>query len=510
MQLKIDMSLKNNYYLSSFVWSTLAKVLNALWGFLSIPLLLGVYGKADYGILSLATACNGYMHLLDLGMNTGAVRFFSQWKVEGKLALIYKVARTNITFYLLISLINILGLVGLAIWGESLFSITSQQFYQLRTCLIILAIFSAFTWGATTFNQLLIANKNMVFIMQMQCLQILLKTLLIVLVLFVDISLNLYFFIFSLILALLVFPYALKCKKDNLINKLSPAFYWKDFNVVVRFSLSIFALSLFQVTATQSRPIILSIFVDNGASVVADFRIIEVIPTFIITLGGTFSAIFLPKASEMVAHKESDSIKVFAYKWTLLTSVLANILCVPFILCAKDVLSAYVGPDYSNLSIWLILWCFTVLIQIHTTPGNSLILAYGKTKLLVITTAISCCISIVLNALLCKYFNVGSAVIGYFIYVIIVIGLYYTSYYKSLIGLNRKRMILCFMKPTLVSLLLLGTIYIIPFNIEDISIVMNERVNYIIICVVKTLLWLIPYITILFLLKILDLKMLKT
>lgn len=70
------MGLRNNYYFSSFFWSTFQKIINAIVGFISVPLLLGYYGKAEYGILGIATACNGYMHLLDLGMNTGAVKFF--------------------------------------------------------------------------------------------------------------------------------------------------------------------------------------------------------------------------------------------------------------------------------------------------------------------------------------------------------------------------------------------------------------------------------------------------
>ena len=72
MNLKSD----NKYFLSSFFWSTFSKVLNALFGFVSVPLLLGYFGKAEYGLLSIATACNGYMHLMDLGMNTGAIKFF--------------------------------------------------------------------------------------------------------------------------------------------------------------------------------------------------------------------------------------------------------------------------------------------------------------------------------------------------------------------------------------------------------------------------------------------------
>ena len=132
---------KSNYYISSFFWCTLAKILNAVLGFISVPLLLGYYGQIEYGILAIATACNGYMHLLDLGMNTGAIKFFSQWKTEGKQTLIYKVARTNITFYFIIACINSLILILLAVFGENIFSVAHEQFIQLRICLFIIAFF---------------------------------------------------------------------------------------------------------------------------------------------------------------------------------------------------------------------------------------------------------------------------------------------------------------------------------------------------------------------------------
>lgn len=499
------MNSNNSYYLSSFFWSTLSKILNAILGFISVPLLLGYYGKADYGILSIATACNGYMHLLDLGMNVGAVKFFSQWKAANKIDLLQKVAHTNITFYVIIAIINALGLIALGLYGEHLFSITHEQFLQLRICLFILAIFSIFCWVTTAFNQLLIADKQIGYTMKMQCAQIILKTLLIFIVLWYNISLSIYFFFLTLIIALLVVPYSIKCLKDKLIDNLRLGFYWKEFKIVLIFSLSIFALSLFQTTATQSRPIILSIFSTNGANVVAEYRILEVIPIFIIMIGGTFSSIFLPKTSEMVSRNEKHEIQEFAYKWTTLTSILANILCIPFIYSAKEVLTAYVGNEYSNLSIWLILWCITALIQIHTTPGNSLVLAYGKTKLLVITSAISCFISIIINASLCQIYGVGSAVIGYFIYVSIVIGLYYLIYYKKLMNLDRKKMTLCFLKPTILSVLILFGVSFI--HIEEINIIpSNERLNMIAICILKTCIWFIPYLIILHIFKIINIK----
>ena len=150
------------------LWSTFSKVLNAVLGFVSVPLLIGYFGKADYGLLSIATACNGYMHLMDLGMNTGAVKFFSQWEAEGKRDLIRRVSATNATFYIIISLINILGLLLLAIFGEPLFSVTHEQFQTLRVCFLILAFFSTMSWLTTVYTQLLTAYKKIDFTMKVQ------------------------------------------------------------------------------------------------------------------------------------------------------------------------------------------------------------------------------------------------------------------------------------------------------------------------------------------------------
>lgn len=498
---------QSNYYISSFFWSTLAKVLNAILSFITIPLLLGFYGKAQYGILSIATACNAYMHVLDLGMNTGAVKFFSQWKVEGKQNLINNVARTNITFYIIISLINALGLLALAIWGESLFAVTHKQFIQLRICLCILALFSVFNWVSTVFNQLLVADKQIGFTMKIQCLQVISKMILVFIVLWFHMSLTIYFFLLTMIVALLVVPYAIRSRQCALINSLLPRMNWNDFRIVLIFSISIFALSIIQVTATQSRPILLSIFANDGANSVADFRIIEVIPAFIIMIGGTFSSIFLPKASEMVTRKDFKAISEFAYNWTKKTSILANILCIPFILSASEVLSAYVGNHFSYLSRWLIIWLLTVLLQIHTTPCHSLFLAYGKTKPMLISSGVACVISMLINILLAKQYGVGSAVIGYFVYVVIVIGLYYGIYYSKIIKLKRLEMLKSFLLPTLLAFLVLLIIWNIPFPSLKTNI--GERFDWIIICIAKSLLWLLPYILVLLLTKTLDYKEVK-
>lgn len=490
-----------NYYLSSFLWSTSSKVLTAIINFFSIPLLLGLWGKGDYGVLSLATACNGYMSLLDLGMNSGAVKYYSQWAVEGKKDLIYRVAQSNTFFYILISFINMIGLIAIALWGESLFNITHEQFIILRTCLLILAFFSIPTWISASYNQLLVADKQLVYTQKVQCVLSIFKIVLVVMTIVGNLTLVTYYFFFTLILAFLFIPYAYKCKKDRLIDNFRIKFYWADFKIVLMYSLALFALSIFQVTATQSRPILLGIFSSDAANIVAEFRIIEVIPLFIVTVGGTLSTILLPRSSELVAKNQRKVIKQFAYRGTTITTILANILCIPFILGAQEILVAYVGIEYQHLTIWLIMWCVTVLIQIHTTPGNSLVLAYGKTRLLVCTSAIACVISMFINVFLCKYYGVGSAVIGYLVYVSIVIGAYYVVYYHKLICLNRYRMFLSFIKPTFCSLIALLFAYLLPFHLFY-STSLDNKVSYILFFILKGSGWLIMYLLLLIIFKI--------
>ena len=488
---------KERYYASSFFWSTTTKVLNALVGFISVPLLIARFGRADYGILTLALSFNAYMHLLDLGMNTGAVRYFSIFKSSGDLEKLDRVARTNLNFYSLVALVNIVLVLSIAFFGEGLFSITHDQFIILRWCLCSTAVLAIFSWTATAFSQVLMADLQMAFTMKMNLIGVILKAILIYMTLKASLSLPVYSFLLTLITALLVLPYAWKCRHDGLLSSLRPAGHWKEFKPALLFSLSIFALSFFQMTATESRPLVLGICVPEAGDTLTDYKIISVVPMLIITIGGTLSGIFLPNTSETVAREDKAGIERFAYKWTRYTSIIANILCIPFILCAREVICAYVGPENAHLAIWLVIWCVTVLIQIHTTPGNSLVLAYGKTRALVLTTAISCFLSIALNAVFARRLGAGSAVSAYFIYVVIIIGLYYVHYYKKLLMLDRGRMFSAFLLPTLVSVAVL-----VPCMLwfrPDISIFgdINERLAYVLMCLLKTAVWLIPYVAIL-------------
>ena len=107
-----DSVLAANYYGYSFFWNSLSKILKALIDFISVPILLKSFGIENYGVLTLATAANTYMRILDcyakgpypalqggvvdLGLNVSIISCFSKWRMAGEYELINIIAGTNI------------------------------------------------------------------------------------------------------------------------------------------------------------------------------------------------------------------------------------------------------------------------------------------------------------------------------------------------------------------------------------------------------------------------------
>jgi O-antigen/teichoic acid export membrane protein len=166
------------------------------------------------------------------------------------------------------------------------------------------------------------------------------------------------------------------------------------------------------------------------------------------------TTIFLPKASKAIQNKDRASIEKLAYKGTKYTSILVAILCFPVMLSSHELLTLYVGDEYIHLGPWLRLWLFTLTLFLHNSPVSSLVLATGKTKMLIYSSAIACIVSIVINILLTRQFGVGSAVIGYLVYIIIQMSFYYLYFNSNILKVKSSKIFISFFKPTFLGFIL--------------------------------------------------------
>ncbi|MAB91628.1 MAG: hypothetical protein CMP12_19100 [Zunongwangia sp.] len=433
--------LKNKLVSDSF-WGILAKIIDAGAKFFTIPMLVGYYGKSDYGLIALVFSLNAYMRLMDMGINIGSIRFFSLWIKESDYQQISEVSRSSVTFYGVLGVINAIVFFILANFGVELFGINESQVDVFKSIMYILAITTIFEWASNVVNQLLIANDKIGWVSRVKIFSNVCMLISALLAINYFFSLELYFFFYTISM-LIIIPlniYKLNSYQLPLLSLILPGWNWYPFRKILKYSLAIFAMGIFQMTANNLRPLLLGRFSRDGVEVLTDYRVIQTIAMLVIAIGGVFMQVLLPSTSKHYADGNQRKLDEIVYDGTKYITLLLSLIV--FILClnAKLILYIYMGEGYDDLALWLIIWLITVLLSMHNAPVASLVLATGKTKFLVYSSAIACVASIPITIILAYNYNVGAAVIGYAVYMIFQIGFYYFYYTNKVLKFNSRRL----------------------------------------------------------------------
>jgi len=425
---------------SGSIWGIIAKIIDALAKFITIPLLVGYYGKADYGLIALAFSLNAYLRLMDLGMNVGSVRYFAMWEAKSKYNKIMRASRSSMVFYGSIGVVNAIIFVLMADYGGYFFNLSPSQLPTYRVMMYILAGSTVFNWLSNVIIQLLSAKDELGYVNRVTVISSVLNFAVAVAAINFHWSLTVYFLFYTLsILSVLPFyVHRLSVYPLKITELLSPKWDRMAFKQIAGYSLAIFAMGLFQFSANELRPILLARYA-KGIDVLTDYRIIQTIAALIMSFGTIFLQVLLPSSAKIYAENNPPKMEKMIFEATRYISIFLTFVVFLLILNSNKILFLYMGEDYLHLSVWLIIWLLTLLLSMHNTPVASLVLSSGKTKALIYSSAIGCIVSLPVTVLLAKDLDVGAAVIGYFVYMIIQIGFFYLFYIPKILRLNSKK-----------------------------------------------------------------------
>ncbi|MFT4095298.1 MAG: polysaccharide biosynthesis C-terminal domain-containing protein [Niabella sp.] len=491
--------MSKRYIFNSFIWGMAAKIFDAAVKFISVPLLLSYFGEGDFGLITLATSVNAYIQLLDMGVNTGAIKFFSEWIASRRMDLLDTTARTSITFYGIVGIINALVLIGVALFGMTMFSVTPHQSEVLKILFLILSLFAILNWSTSVFSQLLTANHDIKYIQKVNLVKTVLNFIIIYMTMWFKLNIEIYFVLFCITNSFIVIPYYIKSKKSGLISGCWPKRDWAHFSIIFKYSMALMAMGVFQMSATKLRPVILGVFSKDTTRMLTEYRILETITLFIISIGGMFISILLPMTSKLTLEGVQEKINAFAYKTTLFTTVICTFLCIPFVVGGREILELYVGAKYASLYPWLVTWVLTILLFLHNSPIASLVLSTGKIRMLVFSSAISCTVSLVINAWGVRYLGVGSAILGYAIYILIQVSFYYFYFNKEVLRIDSLQVFRSFCIPALLGALM--AVVTIMFSLSFKTLLVN--------LFAKVTVWFILYTASLLIFRILKIGDLK-
>lgn len=421
------------------IWSVSGRLLISGLKFFSVPLLLNHFGEEKYGLIALAISINIYLRIMELGFNTGNVRYISHWLAEGKIHLIKKLVESSLLFYGFIGVFNFGVLMILGLYSDQIFKLDSESNEILQKLILILSVTALFSWFFSVTSHILNAYKKISYDEQLNIVSNVLIFLGVIITILLDLSIVYYFIIYG-ICSLIPIPFRIyKIKELNSTISFIPRWNKQVFKQVFFYSIGIFSMGFFSMSAQNLRPIILGM--QASISTVTEFKIIEQIASIILMLTNSFLSVLLPFATKYISEGNTNAQKKIAFDGTRYLSVFLVLLVFGLISISEPLIEAYVGQKYIHLSYWLNIWALT-LLGYHNMALSSLILASSNIKAITYFTALSSVISITISWFLAPIYEVGGVVIAFLVYIILHMLFLYIYYIPKRLKYNSSEIFL--------------------------------------------------------------------
>lgn len=428
---------------SGVVWSTIVNMVNAVYGFIAVPILINHFGKAEYGLIGLAMSVNVYMNLMDMGFNSTNVRFFSTWLAQNKHERLLKGFQTSLSFYSVIGLINAVVLLVVACFSNAIFNVTTAQDTILKHLFYILAVSAFCQWFSSCFDQIIKATENVAWIQKRTLVTKILMIVALVSTVLFDFSIEMYF-ILTCLAQLAIVPMSIgMIKKQIPYISFMPKWDKQSFREMLPYCMNIFSFSLFQFSFYNLRPVFLGI--QGSVESVADYRILNGIIGIVTMLGGAFIGILLPSTAKVVANHDKASYYKVAYDGTKYISILICFCCFGMMSVGPEVLTLYVGKSYLYLISWFNLWLLCTL-GTHNQAISSLILAGDDIRAISYSSIVASVVGLILSWILIPQYQIGGVCIAFAVYCIIQLLFFYCYYWPIKMKINSRIVLLnCFL-----------------------------------------------------------------
>lgn len=418
------------------VWTMLVNIVNAIYGFISVPILINHFGKAEYGLIGLAMSINVYLQLMDMGFSSTNVRFFSAWLAQKDYKRVVKAFQTSLSFYGSIGFLNALILFIFSFFTESIFNITPEQNIILKQLIYILCLSAFCSWFTSCFDQLIKATENVDWIQRIT----LITKLLMIAVLFTTVYCNLsivLYYILTCLAPFMVLPLHInKIRKEVSYVSFYPSLDKEIFKEMIPYCLNIFSFSIFQFSFYNLRPVLLG--VQGTVESVADFRILNGIIGLVTMFGGAFMNVLLPSTAKVVAQGNRDAYYRVAYTGTRYISIVICFCCFGMMAVGPELLTLYVGKEYLYLIPWFNLWLLCTLGN-HNQAISSLILSGSDIRAISYSSITASLVALIVCWYTIPIWQIGGTVIAFAIYMIIQIGFYYLYYWPKVMRINSSK-----------------------------------------------------------------------
>lgn len=437
----------------------------------SVPLLLAVYGKHDFGLLVLALSVNLYLQFLSLGVPGALVKFIAaSWKEKKHLT---KLCRSSNSFFIIIGILNFSILYLFAVYGSKLFGFSEPDTDTLRLLFIVAAFSALVHWPGSFLDSLMTAKEDLIVLSSFRTSKSIFELIGVLLLYkgFFNWSL-VEFFIFQFICMHIFLP--VKVWRIIHLNYplriFIPGLNWGIFKPILYFSSALIVIHIMNATVEHIRPLLLAAQYSDGTSIAADYRILQTIANFALLGAGFLRTSLLPSISKAYAsnlYEEANYMvqKASRYGWTLLALPLFIGISL-----APELLRIYVGEGYLSLAFPLRIWLIALSVQLYNGPGFAAVMGGGNVKLFAFSVIVSCSVSLLFLCLTTSQLGILAAPLSTLILNVIHMVFLHLLILKSVPKLQVRQLFLRSYLPPMVigtSAFILSECLLLTFDISD-------------------------------------------
>ena len=441
---------------------------NIIAGLIYTPWMVKQIGKSDYGLYILVTSFLTYF-IMDFGLGQAIARFLSKYRAAKEEHKINQILGITSKIYLAINLVILIALVVVFFLIVNIFKeLTPLELDRFKTIYCIAGLFSLLSFPFTPLNGVLIAYER--FIVLKMC-DIISKVGTII---FMVVALYLGYKLYALVAVNAIVGIVIIGIKFFYLRKttnINVDFSYKSKEMskqLLGFSVWVTVIGIADRLLFNIAPTLLAIY--SGTAAIAIFSIGNIMEGYVFTFANALNGLFLPKVTGLTAV--SSNRKEVTNLMTRLGRIqlfIVGVLFVGLITLGKEFIVLWMGNDFVNSYIIVVLLILPGLIPLTQGIASTLMFVENKVKYTAIVYACSSLTSVVISFLLIPKYGALGAAIGIFtglmVFQVIVMNIVYYKIMKIDVFFFFKE---CFLKlslPFTLSLLAGFTInYYIPAN----------------------------------------------
>lgn len=419
------------------VLNYLQKGINIVIALIYTPVMLSMLGKSEYGIYSIAVSLISYVHLLELGLASSYLKFFSQDIATNDRE---KLAKTNGLFITCFTVIGIIALVVgivLTCFSQEIFDtgLTGKEHELIKKIMFILAVSMAFNLATTIYSSIIIAYEKFIVHRLLNLIRTVLQPTVVWILLLLGYRSVMLACVTGILTVSVGFFYFYYCVYRIKIPLTFHNLSFAQLKSVSVFSFFVVLNSIFDQFTWGTDSIILGRFVGSGS--VAVYSLGTWFSGMYSQTAQAISSVFYPRINRYVAeHQPIEVISNLFIKIGRMQAMIMLPILLGFIVFGRQFISLWAPVGYDDAYFVASITMIPYSIDIMQNVGIAIQMAQNRHKFRSIVCTLLALVHVILSVFVSqKYGAVGCAV---------VIAVYFTLgpvlimnwYYKTQIGLD--------------------------------------------------------------------------